>query len=234
VVDEKDPRFRIAASRRMLARNGCESRVAGHVSERVAGEDAFHVSPFGYFDETTPDMVVKLSLDLERLDGEWEPSPAVEFHAEIYRRRPDVTAIVHTHSHELSKFVTRARPIGMYNVAAVLFADEQVLYDKDDPARHDMGDSLAGCLGAKRVVLMKNHGAVVASESLERATIEAMMLEVCAEYHLAAEAIGGSEIPAGEVQRGKGRYRELFLPQMWEANYRRLRRSDPDLFELLG
>ena len=234
MVDEKDPRFRIAASRRMLARNGCESRVAGHVSERVAGEDAFHVSPFGYFDETTPDMVVKLSLDLERLDGEWEPSPAVEFHAEIYRRRPDVTAIVHTHSHELSKFVTRARPIGMYNVAAVLFHEEQVLYDKDDPSRHDMGDSLASCLGDKRVVLMKNHGAVVASETLEQATIEAMMLEACAEYHLAAEAIGGSEIPEGEVRRGKGRYRELFLPQMWEANYRRLRRSDPDLFGLLG
>jgi L-fuculose-phosphate aldolase len=233
-VDEHDPRFRIAASRRMLARNGCESRVAGHVSARAEGEDAFHVSPFGYFDETTPDMVLKLDLDLRRLEGDWEPSPAVEFHAEIYRRRPDVGAVIHTHSHELSKFLTRSAPIGMYNVAAVLFHEEQVLYDKDDPSRHDMGDSLASCLGDKRVVLMKNHGAVVASETLEQATIEAMMLEACAEYHLAAEAIGGSEIPEGEVRRGKGRYRELFLPQMWEANYRRLRRSDPDLFGLLG
>ena len=60
-MDEKDPRFRIAAARRILAREGCESRVAGHVSERAQGEDAFWVSPFGYFDETTPDMVVKLS-----------------------------------------------------------------------------------------------------------------------------------------------------------------------------
>jgi hypothetical protein len=34
--------------------------------------------------------------------------------------------------------------------------------------------------------------------------------------------------------RGKGRYQELFLPNMWEANFRRLRTSDPDLFELLG
>ena len=80
-----DPRFRIAAARRMLARADCDSGVAGHVSERVAGEDAFWVSPFGYFDETTPDMVVKLGFGLERLEGEWETSPAVQFHAAIYR-----------------------------------------------------------------------------------------------------------------------------------------------------
>ncbi len=232
-MDESDPRFRVAASRRMLAREGCESRVAGHVSARSGDEDAFHVSPFGYFDETTPDMVVKHSFDLDRLEGDWEPSPAVEFHAEIYRRRPDVAAIVHTHSHHLSKFVTRSVLIGMYNVAAVLFHDDQVCFDRDDPTRHEMGEGLAGALGDKRVVLMKNHGAVVASQSLEQATIEAMMLEACAEYHLAAEAIGGTELGHAEVVRGKGRYREFFLPQMWEANFRRLRRSDPDLFEHL-
>ena len=55
-MDSDDPRFRIAAARRMLARADCDSGVAGHVSERVDGEDAFWVSPFGYFDETTPDM----------------------------------------------------------------------------------------------------------------------------------------------------------------------------------
>ena len=229
-MDENDPRFLVAASRRMLARAGCESRVAGHVSMRADGEDAFWVSPFGYFDETTPDMVVKLSMGLERLVGDWEPSPAVEFHAEIYRRRPDVRSVIHTHSHELSKFVTRSVPIGMYNVAAVLFHDDQVCFDRDDPSRHEMGEGLAGALGDKRVVLMKNHGAVVASQSLEQATIEAMMLEACAEYHLAAEAIGGTEFEEREIVRGRSRYREFFLPNMWDANYRRLRRSDPDLF----
>lgn len=232
-MDEKDPRFRIAAARRILAREGCESRVAGHVSARAEEGDGFWVSPFGYFDETTPDMVIKLDFDLHRLVGDWTPSPAVEFHAAIYRARPDVGSIVHTHSHHLSKFVTRAVPIGMYNVASVLFHDEQVLFDREDMRGNTMGDGLVRILGDKRVALMKNHGAVVASESLEQATIEAMMLERCAEYHLAAEQIGGTEFPLDEVVRGKGRYRELFLPNMWEANFRRLRRSDPDLFEHL-
>jgi|SRR5437879_2917238 len=232
-MDEKDPRFRIAVARRILAREGCESRVAGHVSERAHGEDAFWVSPFGYFDETTPDMVIKVSFDLERLEGEWNPSPAIEFHAALYKARGNVGSVIHTHSHELSKFVTRARFIGMYNVASVLFHDEQVLFDHDAMVNNTMGNGLVQAMGDKRVALMKNHGAVVASESLEQATIEAMMLEHCAEYHLAAEAIGGTEFPLHEVVRGKGRYRALFLPNMWDANYRRLRKSDPDLFAYL-
>ena len=233
-LKEDDLPFLVAASRRILAREGCESRVAGHVSERAHGEDAFWVSPFGYFDETTPDMVVKLSFDLERLVGDWEPSPAIEFHAALYAAREDIGSVVHTHSHWLSKFVTRPIVIGQYNVAAVLFADEQVLFDREDMKNHTMGGGMVRMLGDKRVLLMKNHGAVVASESLQQATIEAMMLEKCAEYHLAAEAIGGTEFPPEEVARGKMRYRQFFLPQMWEANFRRLRKSDPELFEFVG
>jgi L-fuculose-phosphate aldolase len=233
-VKPDDLRFKIAAARRILAREGCESRVAGHVSARAGAEDAFFVSPFGYFDETTPDMVVKVSFDLERLEGEWEPSPAIEFHAAIYRRRPDVQAVIHTHSHELAKFVTRARLIGMYNVAAVLFADDQVLFDRDDPTTHAMGTGIVDALGDKRVVLMKNHGAIIASDSLENATIEAMTLEKCARYTLDCEAAGGTEIAELEVLNGKRMYRTHYLPNMWAANLERIRRTDPDLFEHLG
>ena len=82
-MDVDDIRFRIAAARRILARNGCESRVAGHVSARAEGEDAFYVSPFEYFDETLPDRVVKVSMDLEVLEGDWEASPAIRFHAAV-------------------------------------------------------------------------------------------------------------------------------------------------------
>jgi L-fuculose-phosphate aldolase len=225
-----DPRLRIAIARRMLARNGCESLVAGHVSERSADGDGFWVSPFGYFQETTPDMVIKVGFDLARLEGEWQPSPAIQFHAAIYAARPDVRSVIHTHSHWVSVFSTVGRPIGMYNVASVLFWDDQVLHADDGSRPPVPGDELARELGDKRVVLIKNHGAIVASQSLEQATIEAMMLEVAARYHIEAEAIGGTEFPEAEVVRGRAAYHRHFLPNMWEANVRMLRQSDPDLF----
>lgn len=224
-----DPQLRIAVSRRMLARNGCESMVAGHVSERA--DDGFWVSPFGYFDETTPDMVVKVGFDLTRQQGAWEPSPAIQFHAAIYRHRPDVRSVIHIHSHWVSVFSTLSRPVGMYNVGSVLFHEDQVLHADDGSKPPVIGDELALELGDKRVVLIKNHGAIVASQSLEQATIEAIMLEVAARYHLEAEAAGGTEFPDAECRRGKAAYHRHFLPNMWAANLRRLRRSDPELFE---
>ena len=84
------------------------------------------------------------------------------------------------------------------------------------------------------MLLIKNHGAVIASQSLENATIEACMLEVAAAYHIEAEAIGGTEFPRGRSRAAVARpYHKYFLPQMWDANFRRLRRTDPDLFEFV-
>ena len=57
-MDAEQIRFDIAMARRILAREGCESTVAGHVSVRAPGEDAFWVSPFEYFDETVPERAV--------------------------------------------------------------------------------------------------------------------------------------------------------------------------------
>lgn len=228
---EDDIRFRIAAARRILYREGCDSNVGGHVSARAEGEAAFWVTGFEYFDQTTPDRVCKLDFDLRVLEGDMPFSPAVNFHARIYQLRPDVNAIVHLHSHYVSVLSSTGRTVGMYNVASVLFHEEQATYFDDGHKPHV---SVADELGDKRVVLLKNHGAIVASQSLENATIEAVMLEKCARYHLECEAVGGTEILHDEVVAGKAMYQKHFLPNMWEANYARLRRSDPDLFAWLA
>lgn len=233
-MDESDPRFRVAAARRILARAGCDSGVAGHVSERAPGATTFSVSAFGFFDETTPDQVVTADLDGQVVAGGWPASPAIKFHAALYRARPDVGSVIHTHSHWVSTFVTRERPIGMYNVASVLFHEEQVLHTDDGSKPPVPGDEMAAKLGDRSVILIKNHGAIVVSDTLEKATILALTLEQAARYHLEAEAVGGTEFPAAEARRGKGKYHQHYLPQMWAACYRRLRASDPDLFALLG
>ena len=226
-MDEPEVRFRIAAARRILYREGCDSNVGGHVSARAAGAGTFWVTGFEYFDQTTPQGVALLDTDLRTLLGSLAMSPAVNFHARIYQERPDVGAIVHLHSHYVSVLSSTMQPVGMYNVAAVLFHDEQAVYLDDGLKPHL---AVVDALADKRVVLMKNHGAIIASDTLENATIEAITLEACARYHLECVAAGGTEICEAEVLAGKAMYRKHFLPQMWAANLARLRRSDPDLF----
>jgi L-fuculose-phosphate aldolase len=227
--DRDDLRFRIAAARRMLYREGCDSNIGGHVSARVVNEDAFWATGFEYFDQTTPERVAKLDLSLRVVEGELSFSPALNFHARIYELRPDVNAIVHLHSHYLSVLSSQeGRTIGMYNVVSVLFHEDQATYADDGHKAHV---SVADALGDKRLVILKNHGAIVASQSLESATVEALMAEQAARYHLECEASGGTEIARDEVVAGREMYFKHFIPNMWEANLERLRRSDPDLFE---
>lgn len=232
MVDTDDIRWRIAAARRMLYREGCDSDVGGHVSARALspddGDEGFWVTGFEYFDTTTPDRVAKLDFDLNPLVGELAMSPAVNFHARIYRERPDVDAIVHLHSHHISVLSSvEGKQVEMFNVHSVLFHDEQATYFDDGVKSHL---EVVDALGDKRVCIMKNHGAIVASDSLENATIEAITLEKAARIQLECEAIGGTPIIEAEVVSGKAMYRKHYLPQMWAANLERLRRSDPDLF----
>lgn len=226
-----DPRFTIAAARRILARAGCDSLVAGHVSARAEHDAGFWITPFEYFDETLPSSVVRLGWDLALLEGACESSPAAAFHAEIYRARPDVGSIAHIHSTNVATLVSTDQEIGMYNVGATLFHEEQAHYIDDGDQPSVDGARMVAELGDRSVLLMRNHGALVVAPDVERATILALMLEHEAGHHLAAVAAGGHEMTEAETRRVKGQYHRYFLPQMWTANLRRLRRSDPELFE---
>jgi L-fuculose-phosphate aldolase len=226
-----DIRFRIAAGRRILYREGCDSNVGGHVSARAEDGDGFWVTGFEYLDQTMPDAIAKLDFDLNPLSGAHEMSPAVNFHSLIYRRRPDVNAIVHVHSRYISVLSSvEGETVGMYNVASVLFHDDQATYLDDGIRAHT---DVVDALGDKSVVIMKNHGAIIVAESVEDAVILAVALESSARYHLECTAIGGSEIIDAEVLGGKRMYRQHFLPQMWRANFERIMTSDPDLFAVL-
>ncbi|MCD9623950.1 class II aldolase/adducin family protein [Rhabdothermincola salaria] len=233
-MDIDDTRFKIAAARRILQREGCDSGIAGHVSVRSPGEDAFWVTPFEYFDETTPDRLLRVTFDLEVLEGDWAPSPAIQFHAAIYRERPDVGSIIHTHSYEVSLFSTLGTELGMYNVVAALFHGRQALFCDDGSRPSADGKPLAAALGDdKSVVIMQNHGAVITGPTLEHAAVDAISLEKAARYHNDAVRLGGREMPLAEVEQTQRDYDEHFRPATWAANFRRLRRSDPDLFDHL-
>ena len=228
------PAFRVAAARRMLARGGCESRVAGQVALRDPDRaETMWISPWGYFDETLPEHVVHVSLDLEVLDGDGGVSPAVGFHAQMLRDRPTATAVIHTHSHFVEVLSTTGADMGMYSADACLFHDEQAHYFDDGIRPIVDGARMSAALGDRSVLWLGNHGVVITDETLALATVKAITLESSARCHVEAQMIGGKEMPIAEAVRSKRLYLENFIDAMWEANWRRLRRSDPDLFDVL-
>ena len=233
-ITKEHPAFQVSASRRMLARAGCESRVAGQVALRDPSDpELFWISPWGYFDETLPSHVVKANFDLKLVEGAWDVSPAVGFHAEILRRRPDVASVIHTHSHYVEVLSTTGAGVGMYSADACLFYEEQTHYFDDGIRPVVDGVRMADALGDRGVLWLGNHGVVVAADTLAAATVLAITLETASRCHYEAQLLGGKEMPTAEAVRLKGLYHEHFIPAMWDANWRRLPKSDPDLFALL-
>ncbi|MBN9098619.1 MULTISPECIES: class II aldolase/adducin family protein [unclassified Pseudonocardia] len=236
VISESDPRFQIAAARRILHREGLDSQVGGHVSLRVPGEEAFLVTPFQYFDETLPEHVSKVGFDLRVIEsGPIPPSPGINFHASIYAAREDVNCVIHTHAKNMSVLTTTDEPFGVYYDYAALLLDEVVPWiDDPDLVPDEEGELMVAALGGKKALLMGHHGSLHVGDTLERVTMEALVMELCAGYQLAAMAVGGKPLPRHIAENYRHAYlKNAFREQMWQANYRRLLRSDPDLFATL-
>jgi len=89
-------------------------------------------------------------------------------------------------------------------------------------------------LGPKKALLMGHHGSLHVGDSLEHVTVEALLMEMCAGYQLAAMQVGGKPLDDRTARSYRNAYLKYgFREQMWLANYRRLLRSDPDLFATL-
>ena len=226
-------KFRIAVARRMLFRHGLDSQIGGHVSLRVPDEDAFFVTPFQYFDECLPEHVSKVGFDLAVRDpGTLPASPGINFHASIFRHRPDVHAAIHTHSDKISILSSSDKPYDVYYAPGAIFVDD-IGYFEDNGAvlPDEEGELIAGVLGNKRAVFMKHHGAVHVGATLEEVVVETILLEKCANYQIEAMSIGAKPLSPGLVSSYRSSYlNNGFQQREWDAYLRQLKVTDPVLF----
>lgn len=231
-MDDLSPQQQVAISRRILAAHGCESTVGGHVSLRSDVDlSQFYMSPFQYFADTLPSDVSLVDDDLQIVEGSMETAPAAQFHRSIYRARPDVGSVIHIHSYWVAVFATTRRTVATYNMEGVLLHDDQVFYEDDGIGKLVDGDTMTALLGSKSIILIKNHGAIITGSTISEATVKALTLERCAQIQIDAEAINGTVVSEAVVQKAKPSFYKYFIPQMWQVNIERLRRSAPELFE---
>ncbi|MFL6623576.1 MAG: class II aldolase/adducin family protein [Sulfurifustis sp.] len=121
-------------------------------------------------------------------------------HGEIYKNRPDVNAVVHSHSPSVIPFgVVASQPLKpVYHMSAFLYGGVPIYDIRGDVAASNMlignrelGRALARTLGDKTVVLMRGHGNVVIAPSMPLAVFRAVYTETNARLQLQAIALGG-------------------------------------------
>jgi L-ribulose-5-phosphate 4-epimerase len=204
---EADLRALVATSCRIIYRLGL-SDYLGHPSARVAGTDRVVIKPKhsvrirGMDTMTAADMVV-VDLDGNLIEGEDPPPSEVFIHTEIYRARPDVLAVVHTHQ-------PVATELGVYGVPILpILHIEAPLVEEPMPTwpsarmvvTPELGRELAQAVGSHRVCHLQGHGIVSVADSIQEATLGAIYLERLAKANLTGLQIGRQSrvIPPDEI-----------------------------------
>ena len=182
----------LAACCRILAAEGHESGLAGQVTARGEKPGTWRTLEFGYgFDEATANRMVLVDEDLQPLSG-GRPNPGVRFHVWVYRKRPDVHAIVHTHAPHASALAATGRPLKTIHMdSAMLHGTAHLPEWPGVPVADDEGRIISGALGSAKTILLANHGLLAAGASVEEATYLAVFFERAARMQLLAMAAGG-------------------------------------------
>ena len=182
----------LAACCRILAAEGHESGLAGQVSARAEKPGTWWTLEFGYgFDEATAGRMVLVDDDLKPLSG-GRPNPGVRFHVWIYRQRPDVQAIVHTHAPHASALSCTSSSLKTIHMdSAMLHGTAHLAEWPGVPVADDEGRIISGALGEAKAILLANHGLLAAGASVEEATYLAVFFERAARMQLRAMAAGG-------------------------------------------
>lgn len=180
----------------------------GNVSCRdETGNVAITPSGIDYEELTLKDIVI-IDSKGTNVDGTLNPSSETPMHTLIYRKRPDINGIVHTHSLYASAFsvVNKEIPVDMVEVAAHVGGRVRVAPYKP-PGTKELGEEALAVLGEKRACLLQNHGVLAVGSTLEKAYKAAAIVEIAARIHILGSLIGTPrELPEEDIQKVKDLY----------------------------
>lgn len=174
---------------RVLVERGYLAATGGNVSLRVAGQNAFAITPSNFdYSRMTSDDVCVLDFDLEMLEGKQEPSVESGMHATVYGARPDVQAVVHTHQVYASALALIDAPIPALFDEQVRFLGRSVEIISYAPSgtgflRKKIGKQIRNHHNA---YIIQNHGVLVFGHDMERAVHNVEILEKCSLAYLLA------------------------------------------------
>lgn len=196
-----------------LLENGLVTWTSGNVSIRDPETGYVAIKASGVkFPNLTPESIVVVDLDGNMIEGDFKASSDTASHLYIYRHRPDVNGVVHTHSNYATAFAALGKPIPVYLTAQ---GDE---FGGPIPCGgfaliggEEIGKIVIESIGSSSAVLLKNHGVFTIGVSGEAALKAAVMVEDIARTVWLALQLGQpDEIPAEMIEKLYDRYKHEY------------------------
>lgn len=224
----------LALGGRMLSLDGHDDFNQGQISARTPGADTFLIkNALCGFDEVTPEETVTATVDHTQQAPRTAP-PELPLHQAIYRARPDVNGIVHSHAPYTLLFGACDVALRPLSHEGSYFADATSVFTTTSNTVLDIvtGDRIAKELGdTGRAVFLRNHGGVIVGKSVRHAAIFAQVLERACRLQLAALSTGlAYHYSSSEDVRLKQDfiYADLSVRSYWDYAVRRAVRRWPE------
>jgi ribulose-5-phosphate 4-epimerase/fuculose-1-phosphate aldolase len=192
----------IATSCRILAQHGLVTGSTGHVSHRVPGSDDILVRGRPHIDRglrfAEPSSIIRVDSDAKPVGDTAGVARVSEIylHTEVYKRRPEVNAVIHAHPPGAVLCTINnipLRPIfGGFNPGAARMAENGVPIYERAITLQTIEETLPmlDTMGDKNVILLSRHGILVTGRSVEEATSRALSLEMLARMNWIATRNG--------------------------------------------
>jgi len=193
-------REEIVRTARAMDEAGFAPSKSGNVSHRLL--DRMLVTPTGLpYAAMTPGDVVELDLASGEVAGEGRPSSEWPFHAAIYKARPEIAAIVHTHSPRATALACARRPIPAFHYMIVMAGGADIpCAEYATFGSQALAGNVVRALEGRRATLLANHGVVATGRTLAGALALAAEVENLASAYLSLLAAGLEPVLLDEAE----------------------------------
>ncbi len=209
----RDLRDQVCWANKQLRLHGLVTWTAGNVSARDPESGYVVVKPSGVsFEDLTPEDMVVTDLSCSVIEGELRPSVDTPTHLVIYRKMPEVNAVVHTHSPYATSFAAIGMPIpAVLTAICDEFGGPIPCGPYCQIGEEQIGEAVVGNIGASPAIILQNHGVFTIGADPVAALKAAVMVEdVAKTVHLAMLKGSPIPIPDEEVARAHRRYVEKY------------------------
>ncbi len=173
----------------------------------------------------TRDDILEYDLDSNPVDANGRSSYLERFiHGELYKARPEIVAVVHSHSPAVLPFADTAVPLRpMNHIAGFLGTGVPIfeIRDAGGPATDmlirnaSLGHALAATMGGHSVALMRGHGSVAAAQSIRHVVFRAVYTEVNARVQAEAMKLGTPSFLNAEEAAAATRTNDALVDRPW-------------------
>jgi L-fuculose-phosphate aldolase len=185
----------VVEAAREIATAGLTSGASGNVSTRLASGDSrdlMAITPSGgKLSDLSEDDIAVVDFDVEPVEGDAVPSAESLMHVAIYRARPDVGAVIHTHPVYASAAAVAGLEIpSIVDEMVVLIGGPVRVSGYAFPSTQELADNVCTALGERNAALIRNHGAVGVGSDLSEAVDVCVLTERMAKIFCYARLLG--------------------------------------------